>query len=1183
LITGDRVLLGAGGQVRVEPARRMGVTRGGFLKHVGPDGVSIIPAAAAPLVAKGRLDRELFNVTGLIRQGYDDAHTAELPLLVNAQGVGVAGHGRVTRELPGLSAISVAKAKAAVFFDSLTTGVMAQGEHKIWLNGKASLALNESVRQVGAPAAWEAGHTGAGATIAVLDSGYDAKHPDFAGVVTQSRGFVGEPDDVRDVVGHGTHVASTIAGRGTASGGKYTGVAKGARLMIGKVCGDDSCRFDAVIAGMRWAAEGGAKVVNMSFGGFPTDGTDPLSTELNRISAQYGTLFVVAAGNSGSPKSVGTPATADSALAVASVTKQDTMSPFSSRGPRAGDFGIKPEIAAPGQDIVAARADGTLEDRVVDQHYARLSGTSMAAPHVAGAAGILAAQHPDWTGEQLKAALMSTSNPISAGLYDQGAGRLDVARAVSQRVAVSPASLGFGFLRWPQTGPVEGKRVTYRNFGTAPVTLRLSFDVRDGSGAQAPAGMFRGDRQEVTIAAGGEAAVTVTIDQTAGPAETYGGRLVATGTDGAVVVRTPVGLIKEPESYDLKLRVLDRTGAEVDQESTRSAIRITDRDDPGGSFVDARSGDTVRLVAGRRYVAMGGVHTPIPGQLEPALTLFAELDLVVRKETTLTFDARRGKRVNIAVEERDARLLDGMTGMMLRSAKSENGFVTGQTTELYAVPTTGALQDFLYYNRSQLEKPVVRMTVTKPESFEVPTYLAPGSPAIVGEHQFGAIDVGHARPEDIAGKDLRGKLAVFTLDAGEGAEFDARVVALRDAGAAVAMFYFSEPVEIFVETPPIPTVFTFTPEGPRLAKVAAGGNAAVTVNWIVASPYRYDLALPHLGGIPAKVDHRPSNRDLAKVSARYHALVDGTIGFTNQDSRFNGFFIDEAIFSKRIPVPLERTEYYSPGPVSWGMTADFGQTDNLTQGGVADRRTFRPGEQATINWNKSMFGPSLSTPLERFGQQPTAQVSRAGDTIVAQMALLSDSGGNDAFPRPLPEEQGGYGDTGDTALYADGRLVGRSGVPGDGRFTVPAQPANYRLVSEVNRNHPTWPLSTKVSLEWTFRSGHTDRPSALPLLTIGADPRTDMNNFAPARKRFMFPVKVDRQPGASGRAPVLRSVEVSHDDGATWQRARLCKAGGTWLAIVDQPAAGFVSLRASAADPDGNTVQQTTIRAYRTR
>ena len=107
------------------------------------------------------------------------------------------------------------------------------------------------------------------------------------------------------------------------------------------------------------------------------------------------------------------------------------MSAFSSRGPRTGDSAIKPDIAAPGEDIVAARAAGTGMGTPLDQYYTAASGTSMATPHVAGAAAILAQQHPDWTAGQLKAGLMSAARPVDGTVYAQGAGRLDVGRAVA--------------------------------------------------------------------------------------------------------------------------------------------------------------------------------------------------------------------------------------------------------------------------------------------------------------------------------------------------------------------------------------------------------------------------------------------------------------------------------------------------------------------------------------------------------------------------------------------------------------------------------------------------------------------------------------------------------------------------------------------------------------------------------
>jgi subtilisin family serine protease len=132
--------------------------------------------------------------------------------------------------------------------------------------------------------------------VAVLDTGVDATHPDLAGRIKQTQNFTSSADTV-DRFGHGTHVADIVAGSGAASNGSRKGVAPGADLLVGKVLGDDGAGYDSwIIAGMEWAAAQGATVVNMSLGGDPTDGTDPLSEAVDRISADSGTLFVVAAG-----------------------------------------------------------------------------------------------------------------------------------------------------------------------------------------------------------------------------------------------------------------------------------------------------------------------------------------------------------------------------------------------------------------------------------------------------------------------------------------------------------------------------------------------------------------------------------------------------------------------------------------------------------------------------------------------------------------------------------------------------------------------------------------------------------------------------------------------------------------------------------------------------------------------
>jgi subtilisin family serine protease len=308
----------------------------------------------------------------------------------------------------------------------------------------------------------------------VLDTGIDANHPDLAGKVVETRNFSTSADTV-DHFGHGTHVAATIAGTGQASGGSRKGIAYGADLLVGKVLGDDGVGFESqIIEGMQWAAGSGAKVVNMSLGGDPTDGLDPMSLAVDELSRQSGTLFVVAAGNAGGTSTVGSPGAARDALTVGAVDRADQIADFSSRGPRLGDQGLKPEITAPGVDIVAARAAGTTMGDPVDSYYTAASGTSMATPHVAGAAAILAQEHPDWTGAALKDALVSTAQTTpNLPVYAQGAGRVDVARATGQAVTGTGVA-DFGLHAVGAT-PTSGTRtVTYANSGSTPVSLTLS-------------------------------------------------------------------------------------------------------------------------------------------------------------------------------------------------------------------------------------------------------------------------------------------------------------------------------------------------------------------------------------------------------------------------------------------------------------------------------------------------------------------------------------------------------------------------------------------------------------------------------------------------------------------------------------------------------------------------------------
>ena len=167
---------------------------------------------------------------------------------------------------------------------------------------------------------------------------------------------------------------------------------------------------------MEWAVAQHADVVSMSLGGDTGDGTDPLEQAVDDLSASSPTLFVIAAGNNGDrPGTVTSPGAAYAALTVGAVDSTDTMAFFSSRGPRL-DGTVKPEVVAPGVDIVAARAAGTSLGTPVDDFYTTLSGTSMATPHVAAVAAILKQEHPGWDGERLKAAIVGSTVPVAGAI-----------------------------------------------------------------------------------------------------------------------------------------------------------------------------------------------------------------------------------------------------------------------------------------------------------------------------------------------------------------------------------------------------------------------------------------------------------------------------------------------------------------------------------------------------------------------------------------------------------------------------------------------------------------------------------------------------------------------------------------------------------------------------------------------
>ncbi len=297
--------------------------------------------------------------------------------------------------------------------------------------------LDTAVPIVQVPRLWDAGLTGEGVSIAIVDTGIDVAHPDFAERIADATDVTGE--GLGDRHGHGTHCAGIAAGSGAASGGKYRGAASRATIYSAKVLkADGQGMMSDVMAGVEWAVEQGVRIISLSLGSSgSSDGLDALS-ETCDAAVERGIMVVVAAGNDGpGSRTVGAPGAARRALTIGASDDADAIASFSSRGPTA-DGRQKPDIVVPGVNIIAPRGASTAMGAVIDDYYTQASGTSMATPLAAGVCALLLQANPALTPEELKQRLMESAVDLHQGPYDQGRGRLDAWAAHTIEVGPPP-------------------------------------------------------------------------------------------------------------------------------------------------------------------------------------------------------------------------------------------------------------------------------------------------------------------------------------------------------------------------------------------------------------------------------------------------------------------------------------------------------------------------------------------------------------------------------------------------------------------------------------------------------------------------------------------------------------------------------------------------------------------------
>ncbi|MEU1281254.1 S8 family serine peptidase [Streptomyces sp. NPDC005805] len=1199
LITGDRVTLVPGPDGRQVASVTPGPGREGVLfRTLEEDGrVTVLPSDADPLVATGRLDRGLFDVTSLLAQRYDTAHTDALPLIVEEpDGVVASSLGELTglaqdssvRRLDSIDAraLRIGNADLGRFWKALLPSggerTKAAGTPRVWLDGRVSASLDRSTAHIGSPEVWSSGYRGDGVKVAVLDTGADESHPDLAGRVTAARDFSGSGTGTGDLFGHGTHVAAIVGGSGSGSGGSRQGVAPGARLLVGKVLGDDGFGSQSqVIAGMEWAVEQGADVVNMSLGSSAaTDGTDPMSTALNDLSRHSGALFVVAAGNSGDqgPRTIGSPGAADAALTVGAVDRDDSLAPFSSRGPRLGDEAVKPDVTAPGVGIVAARAAGTSMGSPVDERHVAASGTSMAAPHAAGAAALLAQRHPHWTGAQLKDALISTAVTVAGQkATEQGGGRIDARAAVLGAVSAT-GTLTLGPYTSEATEP-DVARLRYTNSSDKEVALSLDVELATEGGRKPADGSARLGATGVRVPARSSVEVPLTVDPARAGQGRFYGYVTATSAGGAVLAHTTVSLVVHGPTHRITVRSIDKDGRQVNDLPTLwGADGFVGYTDPAAAVAEVEEG--VYQISTSRLDSSGDGqelrHVVLP-------------EVRVTRDMTVTLDARTA----VPVEIRTPRPAEqrGILSYQTHREIGGRGLTQGtmffdSAKRLYISPTARVTEGtFEFASRWQLVAPLLEAKV-KGTRAGLGAFYMPMSPLLPASGAtLSAVDAGEV--EDAVLTRARGRLAVVNNPSGA----DEKALVERAAGAGVrAVLIINYDDNGWTRWQPmgerwaLPTVRIGRSEGMALLTRIARGSTSVGFSGTANSPYLYDVMQVAQQQVPRRVVHTVSASNSAVVPTTY---ADNGVSGWASEQRFGWRPYQRTAwnqYTRFTPLGVTRTEYVSANGTAWQHRVHHTTTLSLDEPlvvGMRDHpRTHRAGPQPRETWQGAVVRPSIpvgtSTPTVREGDLMRLRIPEFTDSHAGHWSRGEAQGGSGASG-DVPE-----GDVTRAVLYRDGERV--DGVTTAWQdVSVPSGPARYRLDLSTSRGSKDWKAGVSTHTSWSFRSGRSERSAPLPLLQLDYGVPVDARNVVDGGRSHRIAVTVRAQEGLAAPRGVSLRVEASYDDGRTWTTARTTADGrNAFRASLTAPTRreAWVTLRVTASDGAGNSVRQTVQRAY---
>ncbi|MFD0508926.1 hypothetical protein ACFQ0G_51095 [Streptomyces chiangmaiensis] len=717
-----------------------------------------------------------------------------------------------------------------------------------------------------------------------------------------------------------------------------------------------------------------------------------------------------------------------------------------------------------------------------------------------------------------------------------------------------------GFHTWPpKPGETDVQKVTYTNVGDAAVGLDLAIN------GTVPAGLFSLSEDHVTVPAHGSATVTLTaaLDKVAGDQSVSA---MITGTDGtgAVRARTLIGAAREGQRQNLTVVAKDRSGKPLSGRVLLIAehlFTVMNLDESGTG--------TLRLPVGSYS---GWLTADVQGANGPhsrGMALLPFNDVQLDQDRTVTLDGRKTRQILARVPKQTTAVAPRLdVHRSFTDSLFESSELPGPSYDsIWALPTGKKVTtgEFEFGARFRLEQPALTMG-TSSQTYADPLVKRAAKPLPAGTRTLTAVYAGDGTAEEIARQNVRGKAVV--VRSGGTAAIKAQAEAAATAGAQVLVVVNDgigrlQPWDESPWSPESPapvTVATLNADqGADLIGALQQGTVKLKVTSHPTTDYLYDVVHHWSGAVPADPTWREESKDLGQVDVSFRNYRQGKAMEFRPDV-WRGWAVGNQLTT---PAQGDRTDWVTSG-TTW---LDDAFIQGETGQHAIDVLSYPAQRTAKVSW----FGPIQRPRMGPLGYQPVRYL----DAMYITAPGWGDSGAGH-----VGEAHGNFDVKDWMSLYQGDQQLDWGNaewlqVPGLGAERLP-----YRLVVDNDRAAWANPYSTHTLTEWNFTSAVTGSESAVPLPLIQLDYGVDTDKTGRADRDARLTVTASHMPGTTANVG-KPTLEVSYDDGATWQRAELSSQGDGWQTALRAPqSAGFVSLRVTARDSADNSVSQTITRAF---